>query len=487
MLKRVLQCLTLGLVLLVGVLVGRTVLNPSRQVPAEPFSPMAIDRDAAARHLGAAITHKTVSFQAPWDVRGDEFKQFHAFLAETYPKVHAALQREVVADNALLYTWKGSDAGAEPIILLAHMDVVPVDKASERDWKRAPFGGEVVDGYVWGRGALDDKNCVIAILEAAEALLGAGFQPKPTVYFAFGSNEELGGSTAAAIAALLKERGVKAAFTLDEGSGITQGIVPGVAKPLALIGLAEKGYLSLELTVTGTGGHSSQPPAHTAIGVLSQAIVNIENNPLPKHLDGPMLDMLETAGPEMSFPMKLVMSNLWLFKPLIVSQLAGSNTTAAALHTTTAVTMMNSGTKENVLPSEAKAVVNFRILQGDTVASITEHVKRVVNNEDVKIRAIDGHDTFEAGRVSERDGAAYALLAKTARQVLPSCAVAPGLVLGATDSKHYYDVSRNQYRFQPVVYTNDDLKTIHGTDERIAVDNLERSIQFFAQLLKNVS
>lgn len=487
MLKRVLRYLVLGLGLLVCVLVARTVLNPSRQVPAEPFTPMAIDRDAAARHLGAAITHKTVSFQAPWDVRGDEFKQFHAFLAETYPKVHATLQREVVSENALLYTWKGSDASAEPIILLAHMDVVPVDKASEQNWKHAPFGGEVADGYVWGRGALDDKSSVISMLEAAEALLGSGFQPKPTVYFAFGSNEELGGSSAQAIAALLKERGVMAAFTLDEGSGITQGIVPGVANPLALIGLGEKGYLTLELRVTGTGGHSSQPPPHTAIGILSQAIVNIENNPFRNRLDGPMLDMLVTAGPEMSFPMKLVMSNLWLFKPLIISQLAGSNTTAAALHTTTAVTMLNSGTKENVLPSEAKAVVNFRILQGDTVASITEHVKRVVNDERVVISVNDAHETFEAGRLSDRDGAAYALLAKTARQVLPSCAVAPSLVLGATDSKRYYDVSKNQYRFQPMVFTDEDLKTIHGTDERLSVENLERGIQFFVQLLKNVS
>lgn len=486
MIRRTLLLLLGALAALVLVLVFRTVTNTSRQVPVEPFTPIAVDRDLAARHLAAAITHKTISYQIPWEVRGDEFKQFHAFLAETYPKTHAALKREVVAENSLLYTWPGSDPAAAPAILLAHLDVVPVDKASEQAWTHPPFQGDIADGYVWGRGAIDDKNSVISILEAVEALIAAGVQPKRTIYLAFGHDEELGGNAAKAIAEVLKQRNVMAEFTLDEGSGITQGIVPGVPGPLALIGLAEKGYLTLELTAKGEGGHSSQPPAHTSIGVLSQAIVNIENNPLRSHLDGPMLDMLRIAGPEMGFPMRMVMSNLWLFKPIIMGQFASSKVTAAALHTTTAVTMMNAGTKENVLPIEAKAVVNFRILQGDTVDSITEHIRKAVNDPSVSITRADGHEAFEAGRVSSMEAPAYALLARTIRQVTPAAAVAPGLVLGATDSKRYYEVSKEQYRLQPMIFTNDDLKTIHGTNERISIENIERAIQFYALLMKNL-
>lgn len=485
MFRRVALIALIGLAALVGALLWRTFTNTSRQLTVNPIAPTTLDNDAVARHLAGAITHKTISFQAPWEVRGDEFKQFHQYLAETFPKLHATLKREVVADNALLYTWPGSDASMAPIVLLAHMDVVPVDKASERDWTHPPFAGEIADGYIWGRGAIDDKSSVISILEATEHLISSGFAPRRTIYFAFGSDEELGGTTAKAIADVLKSRQIMAEFTLDEGSGIVQGIVPGVARPLALVGLGEKGYLTLTLNVKGEGGHSSQPPAHTAIGILSEAITRLENNPLSDRLEGPMLDMLRTAGPEMSFPMKLVMSNLWLFKPVIMAQFAKSKTTAAALHTTTAVTMMNAGTKENVLPIDATATVNFRILQGDTVASITEHVKRVINDERVQVAQNAGQDAMEAGRISETDSPAFKLLARTAREVMPECAVGPSLVLGATDSKHYYEVSKNQYRFQPMLFTDADLKTIHGTNERIAIDNLARAVQFYIQLLKN--
>lgn len=485
MIKKLLKMVAGLLAVLVAILLVRTLAVTSRQVPAEPYTPMAIDPGLAAKHLAEAITHKTISYQIPWEVRGDEFLKFHEFLATTYPRAHATLQRETVANNALLYTWKGSDPDRAPIILLAHMDVVPVDKSSENKWTHPPFAGEIADGFVWGRGAIDDKSSVIAIFESIEALIAAGHAPRRTIYLAFGYDEELGGESAKAIAELLKARGVMAEFVMDEGSGITQGIVPGISKPLALIGLAEKGYVTYELSVTGAGGHSSQPPAHSSIGVLSDAITRVENNPFPLRLEGPMRDMLETAGPEMSFPMRMIMANLWLFKPLIVGEFGKGKTTAAALRTTTAVTMMNAGTKENVLPIEAKAVVNFRILQGDTVDGIGDHLKRVINNPEVNVQRYGEHEVFEAGRVSSREDAGFRLIERTARQVLPECAVAPSLVLGATDSKRYYDVSRDQYRFQPMIFTEEDLATIHGTDERIAIENLERAIHFYAQLLKN--
>lgn len=486
MLKRVLMLIVAAVAVLITVVVARTLTNASRQVAVEPYSPLAVDVEAAAKRLGGAITHKTISYQIPWEVRGDEFLKFHAYLAESYPKVHAALTRETIANNSLLYTWPGADPAAPPIILLAHMDVVPVDKASESAWAHPPFEGHIADGFIWGRGAIDDKSSIIAILEAAEALLGAGFTPKRTVYFAFGHDEELGGEAARQMAELLKSRGVMAEFTLDEGSGITQGIVPGMPGPLALIGIAEKGYVTYGLTVEGSGGHSSQPPANTAIGVLAQAIAKVEENAFPMRLEGPMADMLRVAGPEMSFPFRAVMSNLWLFEPVLLGEFAKGKATAAALRTTTAVTMVEGGTKENVLPLSAKAVVNFRILQGDTVASIKEHLERVIDDDRVKVDRHGDHEVFEAGRVSSQDSPAYRLLARTVRQVNPDTAVAPALVLGATDSKHYYGVSKDQYRLQPMIFSNEDLGTIHGTNEKLSIENLGRGIQFYIQLLRNL-
>lgn len=483
--KRLLLVPIAALVVVVIVVLVRAVSVPSQQVSVEPFTPVQVDVPAAAARLAQAIAHKTVSYQAPWDVRGDEFQKFHAYLAQAYPKTHGKLVRETVAEHSLLYTWAGQDPAAPPIILLAHMDVVPVDAATELQWTQPPFEGRVVDGFVWGRGAIDDKVSIIAILEATEILVEAGFQPKRTIYFAFGHDEELGGNAARQIAQLLAQRNVMAEFTLDEGSAFTQGIVPGIAGPLALVGIAEKGYVTLQLSVKGEGGHSSQPPKNTSIGILSQAIARVERHPMPERLDGPMRQMLEVAAPEMSFPMRAVMSNLWLFKPLIMAEFAKSKTTAAALRTTTAVTMMNAGTKENVLPIEAKAMVNFRILPGDTVEGITRHIRRVVADERVSVATLGEQEIFEAGRVSSTESGGYQIIARTARQVLPESVVAPSLVLGATDSKRYYEVSRDQYRFQPMIFTNDDLKTIHGTDERVSLENLGRAIQFYAQLFRN--
>jgi len=490
MLRRVLLVLLSVLAVLVLVVLGRTLLMRQALPPTPVFTPPAIDANAIATRLAKAIPYRTISHQIPWEFRGSAFTEFHAYLAATYPQVHGALQREVVNDYSLLYTWPGSDPAQPGIILLAHMDVVPVEAAAEAAWTHPPFAETIADGYVWGRGAIDNKSGVITILEAAELLLGEGFTPKQTIYFAFGHDEELGGiDGAAGIAARLKERGVKAAFTLDEGSGITRGIVPGVEKPLALIGLAEKGYLTLQLRITDEtqAGHSSQPPRETNIGILARAAARLEDNPFPNRLDGPMRELLISAAPEMPFAQRMVMANLWLFEPVVVRMLAASKTTAAALHTTTALTMFTAGVKENVLPREAKAVVNFRILPGDTVAGIIERTRRVVADERVVVEDLGEHEVYEAGRVSSMDSVGYRVLTTSIRQACPEGAVAPGLVLGATDSKHYYEVSVDQYRFQPMIFDNDDLKTIHGQNERVSIENLGRACLFYVQLFRNAA
>jgi carboxypeptidase PM20D1 len=371
----------------------------------------------------------------------------------------------VVNDYSLMYTWPGSDPALKPVVFLAHMDVVPVDAGSAQLWTHDPFSGTVADGRVWGRGALDDKSSVMAILETAETLLRDGWAPKRTMYFCFGHDEELGGPKGAgAMAALLKERGVKAWFSMDEGSGIADGILPGIEGPVALVATCEKGYVSLKLEVEGKGGHSSKPPANTSLGLLCAAIARLEAQQFEPAIEGPIREMLDVAGREMAFPLNVVMANMWLTEPLLINQLANSDTTRAALRTTTAPTILNAGTKENVLPIKAEAVVNFRIYPGDTVADVLAHAP-----------------------VSDTASDSFQLLAQSIRNVHPTYPVAPAMSIGGTDSKHFYEVAENCYRFQPMVFKQSDFDTIHGTDESCSIEVFLNGIQLYAEIIRNAA
>jgi carboxypeptidase PM20D1 len=483
--KFLLKALGLIIVVIVVVVLGRTLLVSSKQLDPQPHDPIPLDEDGAVARLAQSTTFNTISHQIPWEFRGSAFTDFHAFLQESFPQAHETLAGEVINDYSLWYTWEGTNPDLPPVVLLGHMDVVPVDTASEQAWTQPPFEGVVADGYIWGRGTLDDKSSVMGILEATETLIVEGFKPARTIYYAFGHDEEVGGNNGAkAMADLMKERDIHAWFTLDEGSAIVDGVVPGLDGPIALISLSEKGYVTLELSVEGEGGHSSQPPPHTSIGILAAAITKLENNPMPARFEGPLYDMLTYAGPEMAFPLRMVMSNMWLFKPIVQGQLEGGNTTRAALRTTTAVTMMDAGTKENVLPIQAKATVNFRILAGDSSEDVIAHVTETIADERVTVTELNPEETSEPGPVSDVEGAAYALVNQAVRNVMPDTPVAPGMTIGATDSKHYHDVADDNFRFMPVVMTSEDLGTIHGTNERIAIDNYLRAIQIWGEILQ---
>jgi len=363
-----------------------------------------------------------------------------------------------------------------------------VDAGSAEAWTHPPFDGVVADGRVWGRGALDDKSSVMAILETTEALLAAGWAPKRTIYYCFGHDEELGGANGAKVmAGLLAERGIKAWFSLDEGSGIVEGVLPGLEVPAALIATGEKGYVSLELKVMGEGGHSSQPPPQTSLGILAAAITKLEAEPFPARLSGPLAAMFDTMGREMSLPLKAVLANQWLFKPLLISQLAASPTTNAALRTTTAATIMEAGTKENVLPIQSRAVVNFRILPGDTVEDVLEHTKRVVSDDRVEIAILPDSDVTPPSPLSDPASDSYQLIAQSVRNVHPHIPVGPGMTLGGTDSKHFYGVAENCYRFQPFLFGPEGLAAIHGTDEHLYIDRYLDGIQLYAEILRNAA
>jgi carboxypeptidase PM20D1 len=464
------------------VLVIRAGSLKSRQLIVAPTQTLAISR-AAVEHLSEAIQLKTVAMQTPAANAG-QFVALHALLARAFPRVHRELNKENVGAHSLLFTWRGKDDRLKPILLMAHMDVVPVDPTTESSWHHAPFSGEIADGYIWGRGAMDDKASIIAILEAVESLLTTHFQPQRTIYLAFGDDEEIGGAGGAAkIAALLSSRHVVLEYIVDEGLNIFTGVIAGLDSPAALIGIAEKGYLSLQLSVETAGGHSSMPPEHSAIDILTGALQKLQQRPFPARLNRPTREMFEFLGPEMSFDKKLVLANLWLFSPFLEKTLAQSPRTNALLRTTLAVTMFNAGIKENVLPSKASAVINLRIAPSESTASVLQYVRDVIADRMVSILPLPL--PLEPSTVSSIDSAGFAILSKTIRETYPMAVVAPALLVAGTDSRYYRNLTKNIFRFLPLTVGPDDIDRYHGINERISVEDYERCIRFYAQLIIN--
>ena len=483
--RKIVVISAVGLAILISVVVIRTVRFTSRQLRVDPVSKIAMNERQLAEHLSKAIQFRTVSHGDAAQFDGKEFLRFHQYLEQTFPHVHSTLTREVIGEYSLLYTWKGQAGQMKPILLMGHMDVVPVEPGTEDQWTHPPFGGRITDGYVWGRGTIDDKVSVLGMLEAVEMLLAQGFHPSRTMYLAFGHDEEIGGLRgAAAIARLLHSRGIELESILDEGGAITSGMVPGVSAPVALIGIAEKGYLSIELTVHSPGGHSSMPPKQTAIGILSTAIQNLERNQFPAEITGATGQLFAYLGPEMPLTERMVFANLWLFGWLVERHLVGSPLTNALVRTTTAATMFTSGVKENVLPAQAKAVVNFRILPGESVQSVIDHVRKTIGDPRVTMTPLK-KVLSEPSAVSATESSSFENLHRTIRQIFPDVIVAPWLVVGATDSRHYAQSSHNIYRFIPIQMRPEDTRRFHGTNERIAVENYEDCVRFFMQLIRN--
>jgi carboxypeptidase PM20D1 len=446
--------------------------------------PAQVCADTPAERLAEAIRFATISSQDREALDEAAFGEMRAWLAARYPAVHGQLERQVIAGHSLLYTWPGLDSERAPVLLAAHLDVVPVPEEALPAWTHPPFAGVIADGFVWGRGALDDKASLITILEAVEGLLAEGFRPPRTVYLAFGHDEEVGGDAGAGgITAWLEERGVRLAMSLDEGMALSQGLVPGVEGEVASIGIAEKGYLTIEVTARAEGGHSSRPLAVSAIGKLARAVQRIEDDPLPARLDGVVGEMLDGLAPHMPLPARLAIGARPVLGPLLARQLARDPSSAALIRSTTAVTMVRGGVKENVLPPSATATVNFRLLPGDAARFVVERVRAIVDDPDVEIEVTEAR---EASPVSDSDVPAYALVAAAIREMAPEAVIVPGLVTGGTDSRHYGRIAAQAYRFAAMRIGPDDLARMHGVNERIAVANLDEMVRFYEVLLRRL-
>ena len=483
--KRIAVGLVAALALLAVIVVTRASLVAAPQPLPKPASlPELLDADTIAQHLAAAIRFPTVSY-------GDGIKEkekdaaleeMRSWLEATYPAFHKAATREVIGES-LLFTWPGKNPDAAPVLLMGHMDVVPVVPGSEKDWAHAPFSGDIADGFVWGRGATDDKASVIAILEAAEALASSGFTPDRTILFAFGQDEEVGGNEgAAAIAKTLAARGTHAAWVLDEGPAILTQPYPGVTQPVAFIAAAEKGYLSLELTAHGNGGHSARPSNNLALPRLASAILAVRSHPFETGMDDIQREKFAALAPYVPFRERIALANLWLMEPLVVRQIESAPETAATLHTTISPTMLQAGVKENVIPSTASAVINFRLHPRDTIASVTEHVRRAIDDPAVDIAARK-ETVSEATKGVPSTDPAYRLIARTLTEVY-GVPVAPEIMTGATDARHYAPIADAVLRTRPLRSGPGDAGRVHGTNERTAAADLAPLAEFYMRLIQ---
>lgn len=481
--KKIIIRLFIVLVVLGGILIFRanTVFKDQQLEPATGLSEVAVDGQQAIRRFSQALTIPTISYDDRSNFDAAAFRNFQDYLQESYPLVHQHADRTVVNDYSLVYKLQGSDPDLLPVLFMGHMDVVPVEDITRNEWTYPPFSGTVADGIVWGRGSVDDKLTVIALMEAMELLLSENVQPERTIYFAFGHDEEVGGKDGAAnVARYFADQGVTFDYVMDEGGAVIEGMMEGLDGPLAVIGVSEKGYVNLVLTVNAPGGHSSQPPEHTAVGILSRAIVNVEDNPFPASLDYMYMTFV-TIGVEMPFGTRLAMGNLWLLSPLVKNLMLQNKDDAAALRTTIAATMVSGSPKSNILPTRATAVINFRILPGETVESVKNRVIQLIDDDRVEVTDELGTDPSP---VSPTDSRGYELIARTIRGMDESIVVAPYMVRGGTDAKYFYSVSANVYRFMMLRIDPDTVGYIHGIDEHVAAEDYLEAIRFYYHLIR---
>lgn len=438
------------------------------------------DLDAAVAHLSAAAQIRTISHQDPAENEIAEWDRLHGWLAKTYPAMHRAMTRTILPNRTLIYYWPGSDPAAKPIIVMAHQDVVPVTEGTEGDWKYPPFAGTIAENAVWGRGTVDDKGSLIGLFEALEALAAQGFKPKRGIYLVSGHDEEAGGSGAVAAAAKLKADGVRALFTLDEGSVVLRD-TPVINGPAILIGVAEKGYATLKVTANAPGGHSSMPPPETGVTTLARAVLAITEKPFPIEMRGPGAAMIEALAAHKGGTTKMAVANQWLLGSLVKREVAGSPSSAAAFHTTIAPTMLQGSPKENVLPQSASALINYRIAPWNSSADVMARAKTAVGDAPVELTWVKPPN--EPSRVSSSSSPGWKYVVAAARADAPDAVVSPYLVVAATDSRSMEPISDDVYRFMPMHFTLKETAMIHGTNEHMTIDSFRRMIDYYARLI----
>jgi len=438
--------------------------------------------DAAAR-LGAAVRIETIS-NDEFATKPECFRHFQSFLKGAFPRLHQKAKIKTFAHGSVLFQLQGRNSKLSPVLWMAHQDVVPVAPGTLSHWDHPPFSGVLADGYIWGRGSWDDKGNLMAQLEAIEAALSAGWSPDRTLYLAYGHDEESKGSGAKEMADYLEAQQIRFEWALDEGLLVTLGIMKEIKQPLALIGIAEKGYLTLRLSFEMPPSHSSAPPSRTAIGVLGKAVASLEAQPLEASPPTSVLKSFEGMAPALNGLNQFVFKHAGWFWPLISMKMKDNPSALAMVRTTLAPTIFQSGIKENILPAKAEATLNLRLLPGFTMQQAIEAVKKRIHDPEIKVEVVG--EPREELETYSTESSGYQAIAHSIHEVFPDAMIAPGLMIATTDSYHFRKISKDIYRFSPVTAGPEDLPRFHGTNERIAISNYEKMIQFYEKLLKTL-
>ena len=466
------------LALFVAVLVIRTLrFSPPKAEPITP-SPVSLNREKVVADMADMVRCKTVSHRDHSLEDAAEFAKFHTLLKERFPRIHAAATLQKIGRNGLLYHLPGESADA-PTVLMAHYDVVPVE---EDCWTHPAFDAVIEDGVMWGRGTLDTKSTLCGVMEALEQLLGEGYRPQNDLYLSFSGEEEIDGDSCPAIVTYLEQHGVKPALVLDEGGAVVEKVFPGVEGRCALIGIAEKGGLNLEFSLESSGGHASTPPVHTLLGQLSKAVTRIEDNPFPYRLTPPVLKMFDTLGRHSSFLYRLIFANLWCFAPVLdlICRLSGGELNAM-MRTTVATTRMQGSDAYNVLPGRASFATNIRLMGGDTIDSAVAYLKKVIKNEKIQVRVVNG---MNPSICSDTANPQWDILCQAVSETWPDALVSPYLMMACSDSRHYCRITDRVYRFSAMFMPKELRGLVHNHDERIPLDTLVQTAEFYVRLLR---
>jgi len=474
----------LGLLALVvaflAVILIRALRFKPRATQAVAVEEAAVDGQKAIDNLAEMIRCKTVSYYDDEKIDKAEFQKFRALLKKLYPTVFRKASYEEIGPSGILFTLKGKSA-KHPAVFMAHYDVVPVN---EEGWSKPAFEGIIEDGVLWGRGTLDTKCTLLGVLEAAEHLLLKGFVPEHDMYFAFAGDEEVAGKSQPVIVETLRARGVVPAIVVDEGGAVVDGIFPGVSQSCALIGIAEKGLMDAQFVIEGAGGHASAPPPHTGLGRLARAVTQIENKPFPRKLTKPVAEMFDTLGRRSSFLYRVIFSNLWSFLPLLdaLCKKTGGELNAM-MRTTCAFTMAEGSKASNVLPPRARMVANLRVINGNTCEETLAALKDRLDDKGIQASIVQGMDP---SRVSETKGYGWDKLTSAIAQTWPEALISPYLMVACSDSRHYCAISDYVYRFSAMELTKQERGCIHGHDERIPVDKIVTTVQFYVRLMRSL-
>ena len=459
------------------ILVRAAFFRPRKQAQPVQDAP-EFDRQAPIDALQKLITCKTVSRGDAIKEDDGEFEKLIAMLPSLYPRVYDVCSIRRLPNRGLLFRWPGKHDDA-PSVMMAHYDVVPAD---EEKWEKPPFAGIIEDGLLWGRGTLDTKATFNGILSAANHLIKEGFRPENDIYFAFSGGEEVNGRGAANIVDWFIEHGVHPALVVDEGGAVVEHVFPGVKQPCGLIGIAEKGIMNVRYSVSSAGGHASAPPAHTPIDTLAKACLDVKKHPFPMHLTKPAAEMFDTLGRHSTFIYRIIFANLWCFRWVL--DLLGKSSGGemnALLRTTVAFTQMEGSSAPNVLPPEAGIISNIRLNPADSVASATAHLKKSVG-DGVHVSVME---SFEPSRISATGCPAWETVAAAVANTWPGCIVSPYLMVQCSDSRHYGKISDHVYRFSAMDLTADERKLIHGNNERIRLESINKAVEFYIRLMQN--